>query len=119
MTVEITHENWLRYKKQTNHIDALLNRVWEETCFRSDLNYSNNKAFRELVGLGPRIVPYIVYHMTHKGADWIQMNLLGAITGEHPVSERHGGKFYEHIIDWLSWYLTSKYYTDDVYHGLI
>lgn len=119
VTDKTYYEHYQEYKKVASHIDSLLRRLWEDTAFSSSSDYSNHKEFQELVAMGAKIVPYVVFKMAHDGADWTHMALLHELTGENPIPESSRGNYYRSIEAWLAWYLASKYYTDDRYHNLI
>jgi len=120
MTVEVTYENYQKSLKITRLIDAKLNRIWEDTKVHSNLQIVvDHPAFKELVEMGPKIIPYIVHYMTQKKADWTHMMLLGTITKENPIAPQHAGNFNMHLAEWIIWYEHSKYKCHDVYYGLL
>jgi len=60
-----------------------------------------------------------VHLLTQESGDWVYFMLLHDITGENPIKKGHEGRYYHIFIDWLSWYVESKYYPSDIYYGLV
>jgi len=120
MAVEITMENYQKQQKITRLIDAKLNRIWQDTCTSSSHQSTlDHPEFKALVEMGPKIIPYIVHLMTHKGAQWTHFMLLGTLTGENPIPDEAAGRFYLHLAYWILWFEKSKYRDHDVYYGLL
>lgn len=120
MAVEVSGENFQKYLVKTNEIRQLLVQIEEETGGMSThVHKLRHPDFKKLVDMGEVIIPYIFHLITHEGAGWVYFLLLQQITGENPVKTEHLGRFVHHIIAWLSWYVESKYYPSDIYHGLV
>ena len=75
--------------------------------------------FKALVEMGDRIIPYLMHKGVNSGFSWTILMLLGILSGETPVPEEHGGKFYLQIADWIVWFENSKYGHHDIYFGLV
>jgi hypothetical protein len=70
--------------------------------------------------MGERIVPFLVYHMSHHGAGWHHILLLNHIMGMGIHENRYQGSFYGQLGSWLLWYEDHRdLFRDDIYHGLI
>lgn len=80
----------------------LKDRWLSETVFFSDPNeiYSNEN-YRRIIGLGKKIIPYLIEDLETTNTDWIFA--LHQITGEDPIEKNHTGKFGLMKSDWLNW----------------
>ena len=118
--VQVTYENYQKQLKVTREIDAKLNRIWQDTAIHSNLQTTlDHPDFKALVGMGERIVPYLIHKGINSGFSWTIIMLLGQLTGENPVPEEHSGRLYSIIADWIIWFENSKYKDHDVYYGLV
>lgn len=69
--------------------------------------------------MGDRIVPYLFHCIRQYGVSIIYFHILNKVTNEQPVKKEHWGKLDHELIDWLQWYVDSRYYHTDVYLGLV
>lgn len=117
---EVNRENFQKYIEIINEINRLLDKVREDTgCYSTHIHMLLHPDYQKLVDMGDIIVPYIVHLMTQSGAHWIHFFLLKELTGAQPVPPEHAGRFTHILIDWLQWYVNSKYADTDVYNGLV
>ena len=81
----------------------LLARQWEaETFFESSpYRMASNPAYKRIIGMGWKAVPFILARMASKSGFWFEA--LYAITGDQPVPPSHAGDIDAMRRDWLSW----------------
>ena len=77
--------------------------TWKkETLTSSSLaNVAMHPSYQRIIGLGPRVVPFILRDLHHFGGPWFWA--LRALTGENPVPPEHRGKISLMTEDWLQW----------------
>lgn len=74
----------------------------EETRFLSSVHQiAMNRAYQQIIALGPVAVPLILRRMTETPGHWFWA--LQAITGEDPVQVEHAGDVRAMTADWLRW----------------
>ncbi len=62
---------------------------------------NNHPAYREIISLGPPVVPLLLRDMQEHNTHWFAA--LSAITSADPVPEEHAGKVRAMVEDWLHW----------------
>lgn len=73
-----------------------------ETQFLSDAGkITNHPAFREIIGLGPEVVPLMLRDLESQPSLWVWA--LPEITGENPVPLSDGGNIRKMSDAWLEW----------------
>lgn len=118
--VEVSVENYQKFKVVAEEINSKLEKVREATKFHSSPRPTyEHEDFKSLVKMGDRIVPYIFYISMQEGWDWTLLMLLGEILPEVEQPEAIAGRFMHQVHHWLGWYLSSKYSESDVYFGLV
>jgi len=110
-----------QYLNVSWEIDELIEKLVDETAiFSSPTKYYEHPSFKTLVGMGDKIVPYLIYTATQEiGWSWVIMYLLTEITKTQPIKPENAGKFYLAIVDWLNWYNESPYANHNRYMGLV
>ena len=58
-------------------------------------------AYQQIIGMGPRVLPFILRELEHKPAHWFWA--LRSIAQEDPVFPVHRGVVPEMTEDWLKW----------------
>jgi hypothetical protein len=58
-------------------------------------------AYRQIIGLGPAVLPLILRDLAETGRFWFPA--LNAITGENPVSDDAMGDVERMTADWIAW----------------
>ena len=98
------------YVTPFTRIDTLVHRIflisyemWKlETQFISDPNkIEENRWYREIIRLGPDVVPFILSQMQDRPDYWF--SALTEITGNDPIPEEHYGDLAAMTADWLKW----------------
>ena len=120
--VAVNSTNYKKCLEITDNINRLLRMVAHDSGGSSThRRIYEHASFKELVEMGDKIIPYLFHLITHYGGSWTILLLLSEIAPEDPIQKDHAGKFIHLMIDWLQWYVESKYYKEinDVYYGLI
>lgn len=119
--VSVSGENYQKYLVKINEIRELIHNIKQDTGgYSTHIHIFRHQDFVELICMGDVIVPYIFHLITQEtGGDWLYFYVLAAVTGHNPIPVEHGGKFKLVLIDWLNWWVTSKYFESDIYHGLV
>lgn len=74
----------------------------EETKFSSSISeISLNQSYLEIIGMGKKVLPYILQDLKIKPAHWF--SALRAITGVSPIKRLHRGDIKLMTVDWLIW----------------
>lgn len=66
--------------------------------------YRSHPKFIEIVEMGHRAIPYIMFAIVGDDYGWICFDLLGMITGKRVVPKEHAGDYELVKQDWLDWY---------------
>ncbi|MEO6302337.1 MAG: hypothetical protein ABIP51_04105 [Bacteroidia bacterium] len=120
MKVEVSGENYQKQERITDFIIKHLKQINKDTGhFSTHIHTIRHESFKELVLMGDKIIPYLFHLMLEEGGSWTYFLLLQEITKEQPVKKENYGKFIHSTIDWLQWYVNSKYYPSDIYFGLV
>jgi hypothetical protein len=120
MAVALTYENYQAYKQIAASINGKLTRIWETSTFKSSSAACREHfEYKQLLKMGPKIIPYIIHQMVEDGASWTDLCLLSDLSGENPIPTEHAGKFYCQVADWILWFESSKYNKKYVYFGLL
>lgn len=113
-------EKYEVYLSRVGQINHLLYTISQDTKFDSSPKpILEHKDFKTLKAMGEKIISYIFFKGIHTGWSLVLLTLLHEITGEDPIPKEHAGKFCYQVKYWIEWYLNSKYYPSDVYHGLV
>lgn len=92
-----------RQQDLTQRFRDLANSWLAATRFRSNTRVlRNHQVYRELLALGEPAVPLILTEVK-KEPDVSWFLVLGAITGEDPVSPEHAGRVDAMAQAWLDW----------------
>ncbi len=77
--------------------------TWEEeTIFSSSISeITNNTAYRTIIGLGQKVLPFIIDDLKKNDNHWFYA--LEALTGQNPIKENHKGIIPLMRDDWLKW----------------
>lgn len=77
--------------------------TWErETHFISNSEHAGrHPAHREIIGMGPDVVPLILKRMEAQGGHWFMA--LSELTGAHPVPREDWGRIRNMQAHWLKW----------------
>jgi hypothetical protein len=80
-----------------------LAQTWEDAVghHSSHAIRTNHPAYREIVALGPAVVPLLLRDLESKERHWFAA--LAIITGANPVPASKAGKIPEMIKCWLQW----------------
>lgn len=119
--MEASIESYNRYKEIADKIDEKLIQINAETQFYSgNAEILKHPSFLELVNMGQKIIPYIIFNMTHNGASWVHLALLSSLTTNSPITESEQGYFYAQLAAWLNWYISNPLYNNvDIYQDLL
>jgi len=79
-------------------------RLWRfHTMFASSVEVAiSHPSFREIVGMGEKVVPLIISEIS--GKPDLLIIALQLITGADPVQERNRGRMAEMASDWIDWF---------------
>ena len=119
--VEVSAENYNKQREITDKIDAILNKIEEDTQLHSSPKKKlEHPGFNELLAMGDVIVNYLFHLMFEYGNSWTLMLLLTKLVKDGPNKREHRGDFKYMTIDWMTWYVESEYYKNcDVYYNLV
>jgi hypothetical protein len=80
----------------------LKNQWLEETKFTSSsTQIYNNNAYKKIICLGAKSIPWIIRDLKKTNAHWF--NALFQITGENPINPDHSGIVPKMAEDWINW----------------
>jgi hypothetical protein len=68
---------------------------------------NSHPAYREIIGLGPAVVPLLLRDMQEHNTHWFVA--LAEITGADPVPDEDAGKIRAMVEDWLRWAMEHGY----------
>lgn len=119
--VEVNGDNYNKCKKITDEIDALLEKIKDDTmCSSSHSATTEHENFKKLVAMGDRTIPYLFHLMTQYGCNWTHILLMFELKGnEIHIPEEHYGGYYHIFADWMQWYIKSPYVNHESYYGLL
>ncbi len=77
--------------------------TWQKAVahLSSSTKRDNHPAYKEIVALGPAVVPLLLRDLEINHRHWFAA--LTTITGENPVPEEDAGKILKMIDHWLRW----------------
>jgi hypothetical protein len=80
-----------------------LAKTWQSAVahLSSSTKRENHPAYKEIIALGPAVVPLLLRDMQANHRHWF--TALTAITGADPVLEEDAGKILKMIESWLTW----------------
>jgi len=96
------HKEWLKREFE------IYKEKWEEdTMFSSSTTEMiNHPAYKQIIGFGKEVVPYLLKDMAKTGNHWFEA--LQSITGANPIQHGHRGKIQLMIADWMQWAIINK-----------
>lgn len=75
---------------------------WQDIRVSSSLSDAvNHQAYREIISMGPKVVPIILRELQRRPNHWFYA--LSLITGEDPVKEEDWGRLVKMTEAWLEW----------------
>ncbi|AKT36954.1 hypothetical protein [Chondromyces crocatus] len=82
--------------------DALVQKWLSETAHLSSLDaIVQHGAYREIIGMGPRVIPLILRDLEQEPKHW--GTALRELTGENPIPPEHAGRVRLMAEDWVRW----------------
>lgn len=122
MKVEVSAENYEKQRAITDVIDAHLIKIDDETgLYSTHAPIFKHDSFKELVGMGDKIVNYLFHIMFEHGTSWTILLLLNEIVKNKPLMpSKYAGKARHLTVHWMTWYLDSDYYkNNNIYYNLV
>jgi len=91
------------HKQQLKKRFDFYNSIWKsETIFSSSITeITNNSAYRSIIGLGQKVIPFIIDDLKATDNHWFYA--LEALTGQNPIKENHKGIVPLMKNDWIEW----------------
>jgi hypothetical protein len=90
----------------SNSIEGYFNYLYDnwqnETKFISFFGNNTNEYYKNIIGLGKLVVPYIINKLRKEPCHLFIA--LSEITGKNPVKQEHQGLIHEMATDWISWW---------------
>jgi hypothetical protein len=101
------------YKDHVKKSFDLYNSVWKnETLFSSSISeIVNNSAYRAIIDLGKRALPYIFEDLKTSDNHWFYA--LESVTGQNPIRESHRGILPLMKQDWIQWAIENNIIDED------
>lgn len=77
--------------------------TWQHAVahFSSSSKRDNHPAYKEIIALGPPVVPFLLRDLEVSHRHWF--TALSAITGQNPVPEKDAGDILKMVEAWLRW----------------